>query len=71
MLKACPWNSQCLARQKTGAFVCSDASNDNLVYLSSEQALADISNFIVNVTDKYNLHGRKWIVFGGSYSGIY
>jgi len=44
-------------------------SDENLNYLSSEQALADIANFIVNMTDMHNLQQRKWIVFGGSYSG--
>uniref|UniRef100_H2Y479 Serine protease K12H4.7 n=1 Tax=Ciona savignyi TaxID=51511 RepID=H2Y479_CIOSA len=46
-----------------------DASIENLSFLSSEQALADIANFITNITATYKLHGRKWIVFGGSYSG--
>nr|CAB3265202.1 putative serine protease K12H4.7 [Phallusia mammillata] len=46
-----------------------DVSSSNLSYLSSEQALADIANFIVNIKEKHNLGNRKWIVFGGSYSG--
>nr|XP_018667737.1 putative serine protease K12H4.7 [Ciona intestinalis] len=46
-----------------------DASLESLSVLSSEQALADIANFITNITAEYKLAGRKWIVFGGSYSG--
>jgi len=46
-----------------------DVSKENLIYLSSEQALADLSNFIVSMKEKYNLQNRKWIVFGGSYPG--
>uniref|UniRef100_A0A1B6IAX2 Serine protease K12H4.7 n=1 Tax=Homalodisca liturata TaxID=320908 RepID=A0A1B6IAX2_9HEMI len=48
----------------------SDASTDNLVYLSSEQALADIAYFVVGMNVQYNLTSdTKWIAFGGSYSG--
>lgn len=39
-----------------------------LKYLSSEQALADLSNFIVSMNEKHQLTG-KWITFGGSYPG--
>merc|ERR1712136_321575 len=46
-----------------------DTSTKNLAYLSSEQALADAGYFIKNMTEKHQLKGRKWIVFGGSYSG--
>lgn len=48
---------------------CSDTSTENLSFLSSEQALGDVANFIVKTTTQYKLQGRKWIVFGGSYSG--
>lgn len=45
-------------------------STENLMYLSSEQALADLAYFIANMNDKYNLNAnQKWIAFGGSYSG--
>jgi len=44
-------------------------SLSNLVYLSSEQALADLSYFIVAMKKKFSLENRKWIVFGGSYPG--
>jgi len=47
-----------------------DLSTENLVYLSSEQALADLAYFIVDMNKKYNLsHDTKWISFGGSYPG--
>lgn len=48
----------------------SDLSVKNLVYLSSEQALADLAYFIesVNVGYKFS-NNTKWIVFGGSYGG--
>lgn len=45
-------------------------TTENLVYLSSEQALADLAEFIVNIKDKYNVPlTAKWVAFGGSYSG--
>ncbi|XP_015174578.1 PREDICTED: putative serine protease K12H4.7 [Polistes dominula] len=47
-----------------------DMSVKNLVYLSSEQALADIAYFIESMNDIYNVtKNTKWIVFGGSYPG--
>ncbi|KAL3276152.1 hypothetical protein HHI36_020871 [Cryptolaemus montrouzieri] len=45
-----------------------DLSIKNLIYLSSEQALADLANFISTISNEYKLTG-KWIAFGGSYSG--
>lgn len=45
-------------------------SSKNLVYLSSEQALADLANFIVNIKTKYKIpSSAKWVAFGGSYPG--
>lgn len=45
-------------------------STKNLVYLSSEQALADLAEFIVNIKIKYRIPSTtKWVAFGGSYSG--
>uniref|UniRef100_A0A1B6CAA8 Serine protease K12H4.7 n=1 Tax=Clastoptera arizonana TaxID=38151 RepID=A0A1B6CAA8_9HEMI len=45
-------------------------SVENMKYLSSEQALADIAYFIRGMNNKYNLpKGTKWIAFGGSYPG--
>jgi pimeloyl-ACP methyl ester carboxylesterase len=46
-----------------------DMSDDNLVYLSSEQALADLAYFRVYMADKLGLSQNKWIAFGGSYPG--
>lgn len=45
-------------------------SIDSLKYLSSEQALADLANFIksMNVAYKFD-ENVKWIAFGGSYPG--
>ncbi|XP_050530554.1 putative serine protease K12H4.7 [Daktulosphaira vitifoliae] len=47
-----------------------DMSSENLVYLSSEQALADIAQFIVDIKIQLNISASsKWIAFGGSYPG--
>lgn len=48
-----------------------DLSTENLLYLSSEQALADLASFITAMNEKYQLEARntKWIAFGGSYPG--
>lgn len=48
-----------------------DLSTENLSFLSSEQALADLANFIVSMNEKYNfdMASIKWIAFGGSYPG--
>lgn len=43
---------------------------DNLRFLSSEQALADLAYFIEAMNTKFNLdESTKWIAFGGSYPG--
>ena len=42
---------------------------ENLLYLSSEQALADLASFITHMSDQMSLQGAKWIAFGGSYPG--
>lgn len=48
----------------------SNLSVQNLRYLSSHQALADIANFIWHMTSLNSFPaGTKWIVFGGSYAG--
>eukprot|EP00102_Acyrthosiphon_pisum_P025228 XP_016662438.1 PREDICTED: putative serine protease K12H4.7 [Acyrthosiphon pisum] len=45
-------------------------STSNLVYLSRDQALADLAEFIVNIKIKYSIpFTAKWIAFGGYYSG--
>ncbi|EDV96155.1 GH15372 [Drosophila grimshawi] len=47
-----------------------DLSTSNLAYLSSEQALADLANFVSAMKSKYNMKAtQKWIAFGGSYPG--
>jgi len=47
-----------------------DISTDNLRYLSSEQALADLAYFISSMNREYNLtNDNRWIAFGGSYPG--
>lgn len=48
-----------------------DLSIENLKYLSSEQALADLAYFIEskNVEYKFDAAKVKWIAFGGSYPG--
>lgn len=45
-------------------------STENLVYLSSEQALADLAEFITNIRKKLEIPpNAKWVAFGGSYPG--
>lgn len=45
-------------------------STENLVYLSSEQGLADLATFRQFIHSKFNLtDSNKWISFGGSYPG--
>lgn len=46
-----------------------DASTSNLQWLSSEQALADLANFIMSMKAKLGMQNAKVIVFGGSYPG--
>uniref|UniRef100_UPI00398E61FE thymus-specific serine protease n=1 Tax=Pristiophorus japonicus TaxID=55135 RepID=UPI00398E61FE len=46
-----------------------DLSISNLLYLRSDQALADIAHFRTKVDVKMNLTHNKWIAFGGSYPG--
>ncbi|XP_064089030.1 putative serine protease K12H4.7 [Macrobrachium nipponense] len=46
-----------------------DASVENLVYLSSEQALADLAEFTVKMQEELGLTDNKWVAFGGSYPG--
>lgn len=47
----------------------SDTSVPNLKWLSSEQALADLANFITTMKQKLKMPTAKVIVFGGSYPG--
>ncbi|CAG9854740.1 unnamed protein product [Phyllotreta striolata] len=47
-----------------------DLRTENLVYLTSQQALADLAFCIESMNEKYELSPDvKWIVFGGSYPG--
>eukprot|EP00943_MAST-04B_sp_MAST-4B-sp1_P004020 g4020.t1 len=43
---------------------------ESLKFLSSRQALADLANFHTFATEKYNLSGKKWVSWGGSYPGM-
>jgi hypothetical protein len=44
-------------------------SFDNLKYLTSEQALADLATFVQAVNKKQGWTDAKWIPYGGSYAG--
>ncbi|ELT98942.1 hypothetical protein CAPTEDRAFT_229193 [Capitella teleta] len=46
-----------------------DLKVESLRYLSSEQALADLAAFRVNISESRGLADAKWIAFGGSYPG--
>ncbi|XP_029027903.1 thymus-specific serine protease [Betta splendens] len=46
-----------------------DLSTDNLRYLSSRQALADLAHFRTVIAENRGLTNRKWVAFGGSYPG--
>ena len=52
-------------------YFCSDLSTPNMKYLSSEQALEDLANFITSKNIQMALNDAKWIAFGGSYPGIH
>jgi len=46
-----------------------DMSIENLKYLTSEQALADLATFIKQVNKDKGWTDAKWIPYGGSYAG--
>ncbi|CAH2252834.1 serine protease [Pelobates cultripes] len=46
-----------------------DMKLENLRFLSSRQALADLAHFQTVLNQDLGLSGRKWVVFGGSYPG--
>ncbi|KAK7906767.1 hypothetical protein WMY93_015379 [Mugilogobius chulae] len=46
-----------------------DLSTDNLRFLSSRQALADLAHFRTVMAETQGLSNRKWVAFGGSYPG--
>lgn len=47
----------------------SDLSTDNLRFLSSRQALADLAHFRTVIAEARGLTDEKWVAFGGSYPG--
>jgi serine protease 16 len=49
----------------------SPVENQNLVYLSSEQALEDVKHFVSYATTHHlNMVMVRWVTFGGSYPGM-
>ncbi|XP_028319763.1 thymus-specific serine protease [Gouania willdenowi] len=46
-----------------------DLSIDNLRYLSSRQALADLAHFRTVIGESRGLSNERWVAFGGSYPG--
>ncbi|XP_075892988.1 thymus-specific serine protease [Nelusetta ayraudi] len=46
-----------------------DLSTDNLHFLSSRQALADLAHFRTVMAETRGLTNSKWVAFGGSYPG--
>lgn len=50
-------------------FLFSDLSTDNLRFLSSRQALADLAHFRTTIAEARGLTNAKWVAFGGSYPG--
>nr|XP_019950417.1 PREDICTED: thymus-specific serine protease [Paralichthys olivaceus] len=46
-----------------------DLSTDNLRFLSSRQALADLAHFRTTIAETRGLTNRKWVALGGSYPG--
>ncbi|XP_077468252.1 thymus-specific serine protease [Stigmatopora argus] len=46
-----------------------DLSTENLRFLSSRQALADLAHFRTVMADTKGLVNMKWVAFGGSYPG--
>jgi pimeloyl-ACP methyl ester carboxylesterase len=48
-----------------------DFSNENLRFLSTEQALVDLAHFISTMKSEFKLtSSNKWVTFGGSYPGM-
>uniref|UniRef100_A0A7E4V1F8 Serine protease K12H4.7 n=1 Tax=Panagrellus redivivus TaxID=6233 RepID=A0A7E4V1F8_PANRE len=46
-----------------------DMSTEALKLLTSQQALADLANFIMSFNEQHKLVNPRWVVFGGSYPG--
>jgi len=51
-------------------FNCRDLTLENLRYLNSRQALADLAQFIDFFRQEKKLKDNKLITFGGSYPGV-
>ncbi|VDK17423.1 unnamed protein product [Anisakis simplex] len=47
-----------------------DQSTENLKWLTSQQALADLAQFIKTMNKEQKLVNPQWITFGGSYPGM-
>ncbi|VDK17704.1 unnamed protein product [Anisakis simplex] len=47
-----------------------DQSTENLKWLTSQQALADLAQFIMTMNKRQKLVNPQWITFGGSYPGM-
>jgi thymus-specific serine protease len=73
--------SSCLGFYNEKNESVSPVTNENLVYLSSRQALADLAHFVEQMTTKINRPGAgmfhaaarakvQWVTFGGSYPGM-
>lgn len=46
-------------------------SSGNLAYLSSDQALVDLKNFVCYINDRYSFSSStKWVAFGSLYGGF-
>ncbi|CAB9515139.1 Thymus-specific serine protease [Seminavis robusta] len=48
----------------------SPVTNQNLVYLSSRQALSDLAHFVQQKTLAAHSNSLQWVTFGGSYPGM-
>eukprot|EP00767_Chilomastix_cuspidata_P000639 gnl/Chilomastix_cuspidata/117.p1 GENE.gnl/Chilomastix_cuspidata/117~~gnl/Chilomastix_cuspidata/117.p1 ORF type:complete len:503 (+),score=185.92 gnl/Chilomastix_cuspidata/117:763-2271(+) len=60
----------CLEHRFYGqSFPTEDSSTENLRYLTSQQALADLAYFHDWFEKQRDLEGAQWILVGGSYSG--
>ena len=74
MVKSCEWNTRRWDGALQFIFISirsfySDMSVENLKFLNSEQALADLAVFVNAMNVKFKLSDSKWICFGGSYPG--
>uniref|UniRef100_A0A0M3J9A1 Serine protease K12H4.7 n=1 Tax=Anisakis simplex TaxID=6269 RepID=A0A0M3J9A1_ANISI len=46
-----------------------EMTTEALAYCTTEQALADLAEFIRQMNEKYKFPSPKWVTFGGSYPG--